>query len=78
MTDWRPIETAPKDGTLILVAGPKMGVMFDATAITVVAWGGFEWKPMVGGWQAYEDSLEDAQPTHWMPLPDPPVRTEIA
>jgi hypothetical protein len=53
---WQPIETAPKDGTVIIVYAPG----FFQTA----AWTG-------GGWTNASDSwLEDV--THWMPLPEPP------
>ena len=61
MTDWQPIETAPKDGTFILVAVPG-----DVkTHIMLVWWvDGWCWDmtntPIVG------------TPTHWMPLPASP------
>lgn len=61
---WQPIDTAPKDGRRVLVA-------FDWTGH--VSWahydsrGDDEWKVcgVVGG-----------QPTHWMPLPAPPLVSE--
>ena len=61
--DWQPIETAPKDGTFILVA-----VSGDfALHIMLVWWiDGWCWDmtntPIVG------------EPTHWMPLPEPPKK----
>ena len=71
---WRPIETAPKDGTRVLLAEPFEG--------------GFEMS--VGWWRSYINDSDDAgwmdgtvqnwayeentilQPTHWMPLPPIP------
>ena len=59
---WQPIATAPRDGTDIIVYRPtcKPNVYI----------------PQVGtdyfnksGWQ---NSTDADQPTHWMPLPDPP------
>ena len=61
--EWRPIETAPKDGTLVLV-GHETAV-FDG-------W----WDENSGGWvDGSTDMYEDLivyQPTHWMPLPASP------
>lgn len=63
---WQPIETAPKDGTSILVAAPG-GVVTEAS-----------WSSRDNGWfDAYglrEDPWEGNKlhPTHWMPLPEPP------
>lgn len=59
-TEWQPIETAPKDGTLIL------GV--DAhSRIFVMEWENSSW---------LSDSCRDfggfEYPSHWMPLPEPP------
>jgi hypothetical protein len=56
---WEPIETAPRDGTLILVcrAGDK------DWPLRCRRWQDSHWR----GWDA-----EDA--THWMPLPAPPAQ----
>jgi hypothetical protein len=63
---WQPIETAPKDGTRVLV--------FEATyGMAVAAWDSY--------WQWVERGADYAtevwgngtiEPTHWMPLPQPP------
>ena len=72
---WQPIETAPKDGTWVLVWGP-----LEAWSSVKAAWyamnrriGRAYWK-MDGEWDDYE--LADNQPTHWMPLPDPPTSSQ--
>ena len=58
---WRPIETAPKDGTSILLATPsgKAADGFWDARYNVWAW------PYV-----------KVDPTHWKPLPIPPERKE--
>lgn len=59
---WRPIETAPRDGTEFIAYRPDAGVF---TA-------GYDDEQDV--WFAnhgYEDITDDL-PTHWMPLPPPP------
>ena len=64
MSEWQPIETAPKEGREILGAFVGNGWI----AYSVVRWhkhrngqtGNF--KHMSGVWN----------PTHWMPLPEPP------
>jgi len=63
--DWQPIETAPKDGRNIILG----------CAIYVDA--GY-WDE--GGWALYPDDSNPPdycmrfrpEPTHWMPLPEPP------
>ena len=67
---WQPIETAPRDGTEVLIVvphngkGPVAGVMLGYVCEDD------------GDWY---DSSENARwagpvyaPTHWMPLPEPP------
>jgi hypothetical protein len=67
MSEWRPINTAPKDGTLILA--------WDGRAALLAYWGRsnavnpFGW---IGG-HCHINHID--QPTHWMPLPDPPQIT---
>jgi hypothetical protein len=72
---WQPIETAPKDGTPILVADAKsveVGVWQeeteDDTECGVVTIPGFD-----AGWWGSEWQPGGKQPTHWMPMPDPPA-----
>lgn len=62
MSEWQPIETAPKDGTEILV--------FDDGAYIVTPW--IEGDDQSGWW---DNGFMDPPPTHWMPLPAPPERT---
>ena len=69
MSDWQPIETAPKDGTAVL--GYHSGKM---TTVYFEFWGG-PWKLVAPGSCAEED---DWEPTHWMPLPSPPQEKEPA
>jgi len=71
---WQPIETAPKDGTKIDLWGRNL-LTWDKRGerIVNVAWGRVtNWLGREGDdWQTGRG--EDFQPTHWMPLPDPPV-----
>lgn len=64
---WRPIETAPKDQTLIDVWVPTKngGVrVTDVERTGIDTWGLFD----NGNFWEYK------KPTHWMPLPAPPRR----
>ena len=65
--DWQPIETAPKDGTEILVWNEVSGPYRTAYQDRINEYEG-RW-PMgfcgrIGVWFP--------SPTHWMPLPKPP------
>ncbi len=60
---WQDISTAPKDGTQILA--------FDEGLILVTQWVELEG---VDGW--WDSGKIDPPPTHWMPLPAPPVIAE--
>jgi hypothetical protein len=63
-SNWRPISTAPMDGSDVLVFGNGR--------YAVAYWNGEEWRDVGDiGWAGmYGD---DNQPTHWMPLVAPCV-----
>lgn len=64
---WRPIETAPKDGTEVLLAGPYSGYANRHEIWREVG----EYLTDFNSWSpALMDSF--APPTHWQPLPAPP------
>lgn len=63
MGEWQPIETAPKDGTLILV------FPFDVVCWQITGDLGYWFADRVS--EIDGDYLEE-YPTHWMPLPNPP------
>ena len=69
MSGWKPIETAPKDGTIILV-----GVWDYGPDIASASWNGKFWDMELYGYQ-YCGDPEFSDPTHWMPLPAPPEDT---
>lgn len=73
MSEWQPIETAPKDGRLIVVHGiepGEYGYTEDRPNTTVARWAYGGWQPTRGGGR-YDHGI---RPTHWMPLPEPPSR----
>lgn len=59
---WQPIETAPRDGTRILLADNRGGL---GTVIMIIRADDLLYNPI------YLDN-----PTHWMPLPPPPTESE--
>ena len=69
MSKWQPIETAPTDGTRILVWEGFY------ECVELVWW---RWKQT--GEEAYgtwtTNGISGYNPTHWMPLPDPPLDAE--
>lgn len=85
--DWQPIETAPKDGTEIVLYRKGWGVC------PVAVWMEYTGNPIcddegndywMSGWGFDTDIFlggheegwlgwdDDPMPTHWMPLPDQP------
>ncbi len=67
---WQPIETAPKDGRLILATNSD-----PAAQIAVVIY----WEPgsrlfdIIGHWRSsMHEIVPSGDLTHWMPLPEPP------
>ena len=58
---WRPIETAPKDGEIVL--------LFTRGRFMFLGW----WNMGIKLWYSGRPLAFDLeQPTHWMPLPAPP------
>lgn len=66
--EWQPIETAPKDGTVILLAEPNHDGSF---CIATGRWVEPYIKPPYWGDGLTDDLLMDG-PTHWSPLPEAP------
>lgn len=59
---WQPIETAPKDGQVILICA--------GNAVASVYWDDeFTWVSTEDNLMAH---IVHDDPTHWMPLPEPP------
>ncbi len=73
---WQPIETAPKDGTWLLVYETNDSDGYQPT-IHVVHWGIREWDGSGKTWVTMAlgpnpDTYDADRATHWMPLPEPP------
>lgn len=66
MTDWQPIETAPKDGRFVLCYGHGGPVAMEPMKFYAGD------APGAGEWGWLEGDTPRRQPTHWMPLPEPP------
>jgi hypothetical protein len=65
---WRPIETAPKDGTRVILGWPGGGVRYGFyldNSRTSPPWAGWRGPSM-------ELPFPSPPPTHWQPLPAPP------
>lgn len=71
---WQPIETAPKDGRMILLYRPTGGGwMNTATG----SWNDDRYaknpRPYWESWLRIGVDWRTLPPTHWMPLPEPPA-----
>lgn len=62
--NWKPIDTAPKDGTKILVVNARW------KSYDIARWSGDLWKPQVE--EHCHGGPEPIMPTHWMELPEAP------
>ena len=62
--EWRPIETAPKDGRGVLVWCPERKSTYAAI-----------WDESLGEWSPFgsRDTYTSRPVTHWQPLPAPPT-----
>lgn len=66
MTEWQPIETAPRDEQF-LAWHPNGEVIFVCHHLRASAGGG-----LGAAWDS--TPLEEGEVTHWMPLPEPPCQ----
>lgn len=63
MSKWKPIETAPKDGTRFLAFEKSDDYQH------YECW----WREDFSNWSGWQDDWDsEPNPTHWMPLPEPP------
>ncbi len=63
---WRPIKSAPHDGTEVLV--------FVDGHVVVATWSEGHWQAVVAGkrvWDAAGSEIALGTPTHWRPVPPP-------
>lgn len=87
MNEWLPISSAPKDGTVIQVKIPDHGsdciVSWEGGLLDTKNrdCGGWHWMTdreppdcWTDGvcWEVNESGERSIEPTHWMPLPEPP------
>jgi len=69
---WQPIGTAPRDGRTILAYLPaNVGHSPRQDVVAIYRDAGSGWAT------AYSGARLDAEPTYWMPLPDPPAAPEL-
>lgn len=62
---WQPMETAPKDGSRVLLFSPT------ESDYVRVGW----WSAIYKEWMSHQSCTLFTHATHWMPLPAPPQET---
>jgi|SRR5687767_12442608 len=62
---WRPISTAPKDGTQVLIRGTAHSMLVEDPITAVARWS-------QGWWGNFRGAPVYTKATHWQPLPLPP------
>lgn len=74
MSNWKPIETAPDDEPILIIGGEVLVIGMNASyalEIPMVAQ-----KLSTGNFDSLHTAVyssEAINPTHWMPLPKPPI-----
>jgi hypothetical protein len=75
MNKWKPIETAPKDGTSVLV----FPGIWNNKNISIAKFDNDKYARKPKPYWSRDDDMNrvtnsrNNPPTHWMPLPDPPT-----
>jgi len=78
---WQPIDTAPKDGTLIIIYAPP--TLYQEEGIYIASWkqidfivsrrsDPYAWCVICSYQDEQGGECTISNPTHWMPLPDKP------
>jgi hypothetical protein len=77
MSEWQPIETAPKDGTEIVAVGRlKSDERYQIRRACITRWSNGGPPVYAEGWSFVAPGISDLfVPTHWMPLPGAPAVT---
>jgi len=81
MSEWQPIETAPRDGTVIVLYSKK--IPYCTNHMAVGFWSEIPDSEFYVGWaigmsRGFVDMDEQVdEVTHWMPLPPPPPTESI-
>lgn len=73
MSQWQPIETAPKDGSPVVVYMPWNGLVRTAHYKPNYT---RPFQPWCVHWDMTNKSRPYQSPSHWMPLPPPPQQEE--
>lgn len=77
MSEWKPIESAPKDGAKLdfFCVRTHCHGSVDNIRKTDVSWGPIA-NSLTGdiyeGWRGLSELHAEVVPTHWMPVPEPP------
>jgi hypothetical protein len=74
--EWRPIETAPKDGTKLLLTNDRHPQCLMIVGHWAQDLSGEEQPPFQGWfhWSGCGFAQLPDEPTHWQPLPNPPIK----
>lgn len=71
MSEWQPIESAPKDNPILLYVVQRPDMYCEAVG-EPDGWQHMDvgyWDPIERDWVTWHSG----DPTHWMPLPEPPT-----
>ena len=69
---WQPIDTAPKDGTRVLLWDGRCVTCGGFDALLDENFPGKEWQGMARYWGSSSYFILSIRPTHWMQMPEPP------
>jgi hypothetical protein len=70
--EWRPIETAPKDGNWVLISGGTYGCEFSPCEFYGARFDRVGMAVWDAGNKQWENGEMHYHPTHWQPMPPPP------